>query len=482
MAQDSIYTLNIERAVLSSIIYDPEVMTDILYILKPSDFYLMAHSKIFEVMRQLYQKDLPIDEEFVAKKVDNKEVDESIMVEILSANPTPNVKAYAREIKDSALKRELLSLTTHIHDVAVENELPGIEALDSVQEELYKITADNSGSDFKDMSTITIETLEYIRKMKEQGNKILLGETTGFSELDKLTTGFNSGELIIIAARPAIGKTSLVLNTALRNIERDSGVVFFSLEMPSEQLMIRLLSAKTNIPLQDLRKGDLNDAQWSTMTKAMEELHAKKLFVDDGGSLNINQVRSKVRKLMSKKENNIKMVIIDYLQLMQGTGKKDRHIEVSEISRGLKMLAREMNIPVVALSQLNRGLEGRADKRPMLSDIRESGSIEQDADIILFVYRDDIYAEKEEKHKEKESKAKDGTYKSKFIKKEIEEAEIIIGKQRNGPTETVKLDFHRTMTKFADKDGQYGAVPVITTFQTVDIEQPTNIDIPDIGI
>ena len=480
MATDSIYALNIERAVLSSILYNSEQITDITDILKSSDFYLPAHKKIFEIMSQLEQANLPIDEEFVAKKINKKDVDESILIEILSATPTPNAKAYAREIKDSALKRELVSLTTHIHNVAVENELPGVEALDSVQEELYKISADNSGSEFKDMVTISGETLEYIKRMKEQGNKILLGETTGFAELDRLTTGFNSGELIIIGARPAIGKTSLVLNTALRNIERDSGVVFFSLEMPSEQLMIRLLSAKTSIPLQDLRKGDLNDAQWSILTKVMEELHTKKLFVDDGGSLNINQVRSRVRKLVSNKENNIKMVIIDYLQLMQGTGKKDRHLEVSEISRGLKMLAREMNIPIIALSQLNRGLENRADKRPMLSDIRESGSIEQDADIILFVYRDDIYLEKEEKHKEKESKSNDGTYKSKFIKKEVEEAEIIIGKQRNGPTGTVKLNFHRSMTKFADKDGQYGTAPIMTTFEMVDTHTPTKIDMPDI--
>ena len=467
---------------MSSILYNPDVMMDILDILKPTDFYLLAHQKIFEVMKQLFQEDLPIDEEFVGKRVSNKEVDESIIIEVLAANPTPNVKAYAREIKDSSLKRELVSLTTHIHSVAVEDELPGVEALDSVQEELYKITADNSGSEFKDIITISAETLEYIAKMKEQGNKILLGETTGFAKLDELTTGFNSGELIIVGARPAIGKTSFALNVALRNIERDAGVVFFSLEMPSEQLMIRLLSAKTNIPLQDLRKGDLNDAQWTTMTRAMDELHTKKLFVDDGGSLNINQLRSRVRKLVSKKENNIKMVIIDYLQLMSGTGKKDRHLEVSEISRGLKMLAREMDIPIIALSQLNRGLESRPDKRPMLSDIRESGSIEQDADIILFVYRDDIYLQAEEKQKEKKSKAEGGNYKSAFIKKEIEPAEIIIGKQRNGPTETVKLNFHRSVTKFADPDVYSNTAPVMTTYEMVDIQQPTNISIPDVGI
>jgi len=187
-----------------------------------------------------------------------------------------------------------------------------------------------------------------------------------------------------------------------------------------------------------------------------------------------------VRKIAGNPENNIKMVIIDYLQLMQGTGNKARHEEVSEISRGLKLLAREMNVPIIALSQLNRGLESRPDKRPMLSDIRESGSIEQDADIIMFVYRDDVYKERDEQRKEKEAKDKGESYKSAFIDKPIEEAEIIIGKQRNGPTGTVKLDFHKELTKFVDKDAPHGAAPTITTFDSVsDAQVDTHIDIPD---
>jgi len=241
-----------------------------------------------------------------------------------------------------------------------------------------------------------------------------------------------------------------------------------------------LLSAKTRIPLQNVRKGDLNDKQWSDITTAFENLNTKKLFVDDSGSVNINQLRARVRKIAGNPENNIKMVIIDYLQLMQGTGNKARHEEVSEISRGLKLLAREMNVPIIALSQLNRGLESRPDKRPMLSDIRESGSIEQDADIIMFVYRDDVYKERDEQRKEKEAKDKGESYKSAFIDKPIEEAEIIIGKQRNGPTGTVKLDFHKELTKFVDKDAPHGAAPTITTFDSVsDVQVDTQIDIPD---
>jgi replicative DNA helicase len=478
---DNIYALNIERAVLSSIFFNPEEIEDVLGILKPNDFYLPAHKKIFEAMEILNSKDLPIDEEFIRKQVDSKEVDDSIIVEILSANAITNTLAYAKEIKDASVKRELIALATDIKKVTIEDELPATEAVDFVQNSLYKITTDSASSELKNMAQITQDTLLHIQEMKKRGNAYLIGETTGFDSLDRKTTGFNNGDLVIIAARPAMGKTSFVLNTTLQNVERGAGVIFFSLEMPAEQLMIRLISAKTKIPLQNVRKGDLDDKQWSTVTQAFEDLNNKKLFVDDGGSVNINQLRARVRKIAGNPENNIKMIVIDYLQLMQGTGGKDRHLEVSEISRGLKMLAREMEVPILALSQLNRGLESRPDKRPMLSDIRESGSIEQDADIIMFVYRDDVYKERDEQRKEKEAKDRGETYKSAFINKPIEEAEIIIGKQRNGPVGTVKLDFHKELTRFVDKDNPHGAAPTITTFESVaDVEVETVVDIPDI--
>jgi len=478
---DNIYAINIERAVLSSIFFSPEVIEDILGILKPKDFYLPAHKKIFEVMEQLNAQDLPIDEEFIRRRVDSKEVDDSVLIEILSANAITNTMAYAKEIKDSSVKRELIALATAIKKVTIEDEMPATEAVDFVQNTLYKITTDSASSELKNMYQITTDTLLHMEAMKKRGNSYLIGETTGFDALDRKTTGFNNGDLVIIAARPAMGKTSFVLNTALQNVERGAGVIFFSLEMPAEQLMMRLISAKTKIPLQNVRKGDLDDRQWSTITRAFEDLNTKKLFVDDSGSVNINQLRARVRKIAGNKENNIKMVVIDYLQLMQGTGGKDRHLEVSEISRGLKMLAREMGVPILALSQLNRGLESRPDKRPMLSDIRESGSIEQDADIIMFVYRDDVYKERDEQRKEKEAKDKGDSYKSAFINKPIEEAEIIIGKQRNGPVGTVKLDFHKELTMFVDKDAPRGNAPVITSYESVaDAELDTIVEIPDI--
>ncbi len=473
---DSVYSINIERSVLSSVIFDQEIIEDILGILKPTDFYLPAHQKIFEVMEKLNHEDLPIDEEFIRKRLKGQDVDDSIFLEILSSNPISNIMAYVGEIKDGAVKRELATLA---HTIAkeVENEqTTAIQSVDVVQNALYKITTDSASSDLKDMEEITLETLDHIKAMKERGDSYLIGETTGFISLDKKTTGFNGGDLVIIAARPAMGKTALVLNMALRNIEANKGVVVFSLEMPSSQLMLRLLSAKTSIPLQDLRKGSMDDQQWSTLTSAFDDLNSKKLWVDDNGSLNINQLRARVRKLAQNPDNNVSMIIIDYLQLMQGTGTKDRHQEVSEISRGLKMLAREIDIPIIALSQLNRGLENRPDKRPMLSDLRESGSIEQDADIIMFVYRDDVYKERDEARKEKEAKDRGEQYVSTFVNKPEEDAELIIGKQRNGPIGTVKLVFQKAMTRFVDKE--QGSDPVETIYNSqIDTEHETKIDV-----
>jgi replicative DNA helicase len=222
--------------------------------------------------------------------------------------------------------------------------------------------------------------------------------------------------------------------------------------MPAEQLMIRMLSAKTSIPLQELKIGDMNDDQWSRLNSAVDTMSSKKLFVDDNGSVTIHNVRSKLRKLKTQ-HPEISLCIIDYLQLMTGSGNKDRHQEVSDISRGLKLLARELDMPIIALSQLNRGVESRNDKRPMMSDIRESGAIEQDADLIMFVYRDDVYRIREEKEKESKARAEGTEYRSNFFEKPEENAELIIGKNRNGPTGVVDMIFQKSFTKFVDAGG-----------------------------
>ncbi len=472
--QENLYNLAFERSILSSIVFEPSQFDELSTALKKDDFYLPAHQDIFGAMMILLQKDEPIDEEFIKKElIKMKKFDEQVMLEILSANPISNTRAYVNEIKDKSLKRHLLTLTTEIKRVTVEEELPSAEVVDIVEKKLYEITQDNQTSDFKDSPTMTYDTMEYIKEMKARGNSVLVGVDTGFNELNKMTTGFGKGDLVIIAARPAMGKTSFILNTVNSLINQGKGVAFFSLEMPAEQLMLRLLSIQTSIPLQKLRVGDMNDDQWSSLTSAIDRMNTAKLFVDDQGSININQLRSKLRKLKNQ-HPEIEIAVIDYLQIMQGIGTQDRHLQVSEISRGLKMLARELEMPIVALSQLNRGLESRNDKRPMLSDIRESGSIEQDADIILFVYRDDVYLYKEEKEREKAAKAEGKEFISEYVEKEEEEAEIIIGKQRNGPTGHVKLIFQKKLTRFVDAPSF--AKGVETVYENVDTRS-ANIDV-----
>lgn len=463
--EEKLYNLAFERAVLSSVIFEPSQYDELDNILKPDDFYLPAHQDILSAIQSLFRRDEPIDEEFLRKELSTKKkFDESVMLEILSANPISNTAAYVKEIKEKSLKRHLLTLTTEIKKVTLEEELPGSDVVDLVEKKLYEITQDSQTSDFKDAESVAIDTMRYIEEMKARGNSVLVGVDTGFGELNRMTTGFGKGDLVIIAARPAMGKTSLALNMVQNLIRQGKGVAFFSLEMPAEQLMLRLLSIETAIPLQKLRVGDMNDEQWSKLGVAVDRMQSSKLFVDDHGSVNVNQLRSKLRKLKGK-HPEIEIAVVDYLQIMSGTGTRDRHLEVSEMSRGLKMLARELEMPIVALSQLNRGLESRNDKRPMLSDIRESGSIEQDADIILFVYRDDVYLYKEEKEREKAAKTEGKEFTPTYIEKDNEEAEIIIGKQRNGPTGHVKLLFEKKLTRFVDVP-TYHATEI--TYENVD--------------
>ncbi len=468
--EESLYNLAFERSVLSSIIFDPSQFDEFEAVLSAEDFYLSAHQEIYRAMLSLSHRDLPIDEEFIKKELSGKgQFDERVMVEILTANPIANTKAYVQEIKDKAIKRNLLTLTTEIKRVTLEEDLVGSDVVDMVEKKLYEITQSSQANDFKDAPTITDETMAYIEEMKARGDAVLVGVDTGYAELNKMTTGFGKGDLVIIAARPAMGKTSFALNMVQNLLDKGKGVAFFSLEMPAEQLMLRLLSVQTSIQLQRLRVGDMNPQEYKQLNDAVDKMRHSKLFVDDHGSVNIHQLRSKLRKLKSR-HPEIELAVIDYLQIMNGTGGKDRHLEVSEISRGLKMLARELGIPIVALSQLNRSLESRADKRPMLSDIRESGSIEQDADIILFVYRNDVYLYKEEKEREKEAIASGKEFISKYVEKEEEEAEIIIGKQRNGPTGHVKLMFQKKFTRFVDRP-TFGAAQIV--YENIDMKSAT---------
>ncbi len=450
---DNLHNINIERSVLSSILFTPASFEEVAASIKARDFYLPAHKYIFEAMEECERTDLPIDEEFVKKKLKQEErFDEDAMLEILSTNPLPSIKAYVEELREKSIKRELVKLTAEIKEVAVEKDLPSSEVIDLVQQKLYQITADNSNKEFRDSPEMTHATLEHILEMKKRGNAGVVGLNTGFAELNRLTTGFGDGDLIIVAARPAMGKTALTLNLAQQVLDDNKGVAIFSLEMPAEQLMLRMLSAKTSIPLQKMKVGDMSDDEWSRLNSAADTMSGKKLFVDDNGNVTIHNVRSKLRKLKTQ-HPEIALCVIDYLQLMTGTGNKDRHQEVSDISRGLKLLARELEMPIIALSQLNRGVENRNDKRPMMSDIRESGAIEQDADLIMFVYRDDVYRIREEKDKEQKARIEGKEYKSNFFDKPEENAELIIGKNRNGPVGVANLIFQKACTKFIDAGG-----------------------------
>lgn len=448
------YGVQIERAILSSILFDPSRFEEISAKLEVKDFSHPALRNIFEILLELHRLEKPLDEEFIRKMSrPNRVVDEEELLAILGTNPIVNTQAYLEEIKNRSLKRELHRLANDIREQSEQDDVSGEEILNSIESELYSISRAEDNSEFKKSQDIVIDTIEQVKINKSRGNSILIGVDTGFRELNKMTTGFGRGDLVIVAARPAMGKTAFVLNMAQKVLDSGKGVAIFSLEMPAEQLMLRMLSARTSIALQNLRVGNLNDEEWGHFTRAADEIASQPLFVDDNSILGINQLRLKLRRLKSRNPE-VELAIVDYLQLMSGTNGRERHLEVSEISRGLKMLARELEIPIVALSQLNRSLESRNDRRPMLSDLRESGAIEQDADIILFVYRDAVYKMKDEKEKEERAKKDEKEYKAKYINSNEEEAEIIIGKQRNGPIGTVKLIFHKHCMRFVDDGGE----------------------------
>ena len=477
MNEDNMYNLNIERAVLSAIIFDPEIFEDIASKLKPHDFYLPFHQHIFMAMEELTKEEKPIDEEFLRIKLNSKkEFDEVAMLNILSANPISNTDAYIDDIKSRSTKRALATLATTIKKVTIEDDLAIDDIMNLVEKRLYEITQNSVSQDFRDAKEIALSVIDRVEYLKSMGNSTLLGVDTGFRNLNKKTNGFGKGDLVIIAARPAMGKTSFVLNITERAIARGEGVAFFSLEMPAEQLMLRMLSTETSIPLQKLRVGDLRDDDWSRFSDAADIMKTKKLFVDDDGYATIHHVRSRLRKLKAQ-HPEISMAIIDYLQLMSGDSRDGRQQVISEISRGLKQLARELDMPILALSQLNRGVESRDNKRPLLSDLRESGSIEQDADIVMFIYRDDVYREAMEKEKEMKAKANGQTeYKNPFERKEEEETELILGKHRNGPIGTVKLIFQKSYTRFVDAPDK-DEVPTEVQFDNKNIDTSTKVDI-----
>ena len=467
-----LFNLNIERAVLSSIVYDPMLYENVSSQIDYKDFYHPFHQKLFLAIKYFVENDKPIDEELLKEYLEaKKELNEDALLEVLASNPMSSINEYIKELKDKSSRRKLLHLSNNVKQLIENKEFVTDKVIDFIERNIYQISTDRDISEFKDAKAVITDTVQYVLEMKNRKENDLSGIDTGFSSLNKKMSGLNEGDLIIIAARPSMGKTAFGLNLAQNVIKQGKGVAFFSLEMSAEQLMLRMISAETYIPLYKLRTGSLNDKEMELFDKATKDYSNKSIYIDDTGSLDINQLKTKIRNL-KKRQPEIDLIIIDYLQLMHGKGKRDRHLEVGEISRGLKLLAKELNVPIIALSQLNRMLESRSDRRPLLSDLRESGALEQDADVIIFIHREDVYKRKDLKKKAKIRGEED----IKIEEKSVEDAEIIIGKHRNGPTGVVKLYFHKNYVKFSED-----SVETIIDYQGLeDSVTATEIDVPSI--
>lgn len=429
-----------EQAVLGAIFLEPSALTVASEILIPEDFYRASHQKIFNAMLKLNDEGKVVDlvtvtEELAAAKLIEDTGGVSYLSELASSVPTAaNIEYYARIVEEKSLLRRLIRTATEIASDGYSREDEVEALLSEAEKNILAVAQRKNAGAFHNIKDVLVRTYDNIEQMHQRAGEIT-GLETGFIELDRMTAGFQRNDLIIVGARPSVGKTAFALNIA-QNVAHKTGenIAIFSLEMGAEQLVMRLLCAEGNIDAQRLRTGTLTDEDWGKLTMAMGSLSNSGIFIDDTPGVRISDIRSKCRRL--KQEHGLGMILIDYLQLILGSGRagENRQQEVSEISRSLKQLARELQVPVIALSQLSRGVEQRQDKRPMMSDIRESGSIEQDADIVAFLYRDDYY--------DKESENKN------II-------EIIIAKQRNGPTGTVSLAFVKEYNKFVNLETRY---------------------------
>ena len=445
----NLYDIDMERAILSSILQNNDILGEIFDIVKAKDFYLKGHSQIYDAMVACLNSDDPITMPFLKNRLGEK-YDEELILDILGTNSLIDIQKYANELREKSIKRSLVKIAHNIPS-KVNEDKPSRDMVDDLSQEFYSLIEGGSTGVIKEGKEIIIKMMDHINAQALLGEKDIVGLDTGFKKLNEMIKGFKNGDLIIVAARPGMGKTTLCLNFMSQVLKNNAGVVFFSLEMPAEQIMMRMLASKTSIPLQDIMTAKMDDEALARFSDACEEFAASKLFVHDSGYVNIHQVRTQMRKLKAM-HPEISLCVIDYIGLMMSTNNyADRHVQIAEISRGLKLLARELDMPIIALSQLNRSLESRANKRPMLSDLRESGAIEQDADIILFVYRDEFYLEQEEKEKEKRASAEGKEYKSNHVFNKLQEkAEIIVGKNRNGETGSVDVLFQKQHSRFED--------------------------------
>ena len=435
--------VDVEKSVLGAMLMEKEAVPRVLEILDADSFYNPTHKKLFLAMMALFEKGDPVDAVTVIEELRRRgelnPTDDPVYLTELTMNvtSTANVEYHARIVLEKALMRNLISASAEVATRAFSDTEDALDLLDEAEAKIFQISERRLKKTFTPIKHAVHETFEMLQEIHGKHSGIT-GAPTGFAKLDELTGGFQKSDLIIVAGRPSQGKTALALSIA-RNAavheEKPTAIAIFSLEMSEQQLVIRMLSSEAKVNAHDLRTGRLKEDQWARLSRTAGRLSEAKIFIDDSAALSILELRAKARRL--KAEHNIGMVIVDYLQLVAGPkNAESREREISTISRSLKALAKELAIPVIALSQLNRAVESRTDRRPMLADLRESGAIEQDADVVLFVHRPESYGIPEIKDDELGSIPSEGI------------AEIIIGKQRNGPTGIVRLSFRKEYAGF----------------------------------
>ncbi len=430
------HNVEAERAVIGSMMMDAEAIQVAAEILVPEDFYNGQYGVIFSALTDMYHQGLGVDLVTIQNKLREIELPPELtsieyIGSLLNSVPTSaNIKYYAGIVQEKSVLRRLIKVTEKVTAQCYMDKQPLEEILDDTEKQVFDVVQKRSGSEFENIRDVVIRTLDSIEQAAKQKGHIT-GLETGFRDLDYKTAGLQKSDLILIAARPAMGKTAFVLNLAeYIALHSTSTIAMFSLEMSKEQLVKRMLAMNSKVDSQKIRTGSLEDEEWGKLVESVRRLGNSNLVIDDTSGITAAELRSKCRKL--KIEKGLDLVIIDYLQLMSGSGKRkgdNRQQEISDISRSLKVMARELNVPVIALSQLSRAVEQRPDKKPMLSDLRESGAIEQDADMVMFLYRDEYY------NPDTELKG---------------QAEVIIAKQRSGPTGSVHLAWLAQYTKFGN--------------------------------
>lgn len=430
-----------EQSVLGAVFISPETMISLADELIPDDFYKPANKIVFKTMLSLFEKGEPIDATTMVSALTNQGDISNIgginyVVELVNSTPTSkNVEHYAKLVKEKATLRKIIAELSESLSSAYQGDISINEIIEKTEKSILDISNQNVGNGFRNVADI-LDTHMQMVETRSQTDGFVTGLSTGFVGLDKITTGLHEGNLIILAARPAMGKTALALNIAkhVATMERKPAVIF-SLEMGAEELIERMVASEGMVPGYHLKTGNLSTDEWKRLVHAQSNLYDVPIFVDDTAGIRISEIRSKARKL-AQEMGGLGVIIIDYLQLITGSKGENRQQIVSEISRELKILAKDLRVPVIALSQLSRSVEQRQDKRPMLSDLRESGSIEQDADIVAFLYRD-AYYQKEQADSQEANNV----------------TELILEKNRHGSLGTVKLYFHKEYTKFSSVEG-----------------------------